>query len=50
MRRAERPLMTLRTLEEFVDACLRVVIAYNRRPHSGVVRELKSAARSRRAA
>lgn len=50
VRRAERPLMTLRTLEEFVDACLRVVIAYNRRPHSGVVRELKSAARSRRAA
>ncbi|MCC6769778.1 MAG: hypothetical protein IT360_01085 [Gemmatimonadaceae bacterium] len=50
VRRAERPLMTLRTLEEFVDACLRAVIAYNRRAHSGLVRELKSASRTRRAA
>jgi len=43
VRRPDRPLMALRTLEEFLEALLRVHRAYNASHHRGLERELRAA-------
>lgn len=43
-RRAERPLMALRTLEAFVEACRTTSVAYNATAHRGVARDIKATA------